>query len=375
MRQLPTLQTYQPNYLGFAQAIDQKQQRTQEQNYLDTTRAQAATEHAEDRNYLTEQRAVQGEKDKRVTESQAIANAFKGGNAEQRTQIYKSMGGIGGITFVGKDVSIEYPDSVVTGPSAAVQEMAENIAKNPDYLDDPQTARWFTSQGGSIARKDIKAPTTRTIQRGRSKVTEEYNPKTKTWKTVGSGSMDAPKPVIQKDSRTKEKKNYDAGQKDEGFKNYLKEKSKVKDKSNKFGWVDQGDGTKIWSELKKGVTATASKTGVDRNKLTLPAAKAKYLSLGEKKLKIKSGGSELEQLAKSLGVAFNKDVDIKTPQGVAQLKEELTAIIDQQMEELNTTYNLGYGKKKAAPVPIQTPVVDENPVTHTFTLKDGLNPI
>jgi len=194
MRQLPALQTYQPNYLGFAQAMDQKQQRTKEQNYLDTTREQAATEHTEDRNYLINQREGQAEEAGYVREARAIGKALQAGNTEQANQIYKSLGGKSeaGISILGKDVSIDYEDSVFTGPASVVAELVDQVSQAPQHMKNPQTWKWFASKGGSIKLKEAKAPITKVFQEGRNKITKQWNPKKKTWEQVASGAMDKP---------------------------------------------------------------------------------------------------------------------------------------------------------------------------------------
>lgn len=149
-----------------------------------------------DRQRTLEQNKVDREREEQLykyqTESTAISAALKAGNQEDANAIYKRLGGMSetGVTVKGDTVDIDYKDSTFSGPASVVAELVDNVSQKPEYMLDPKTISWFASKGGSIKKKEQKAPTTRTIQKGRENVQQEYvNGK---WVEVGRGPKDKP---------------------------------------------------------------------------------------------------------------------------------------------------------------------------------------
>ena len=96
--------------------------------------------------------------------------ASKASTPEKARQIYKTYTGEEtgpDFSFVGGDLELTYPDGTkISGPRTAIQEVTEQVAKDPSWLTDPdkamKTTAWMAARGVNIAYADQGKPTYRT---------------------------------------------------------------------------------------------------------------------------------------------------------------------------------------------------------------------
>jgi hypothetical protein len=190
-------------------------------NALNMRSAQIQMQGAEMQNALTQKKLGSYDEDREYqkklqhfqTEAQALTAAFKSGNPDQAKKIYLNLGGnpVASMDFEGDDVSIDYGESTVKGTRKHVTELFEKIGEDPAWAKDPKTWAWAAARGISVERKEAKET------------------------------------PDQKLERQKELETHKAG-------------LKGNQEKEKFGWVEQSDGSKVWSKLEPGTTSASDNT-------------------------------------------------------------------------------------------------------------------
>ena len=128
-----------------------------QRDYAEEDRKRNLLEHAEDREAEKQVKGYQ-------REATAISTALKAGNTAQANQIYKQLGGKSesGVTIAGQDVSIDYGQSTIKGPSGAVSELMEQVARDPGWITDSEkaakTKAWMSARGISFEQRTQRKP-------------------------------------------------------------------------------------------------------------------------------------------------------------------------------------------------------------------------
>jgi hypothetical protein len=280
-------------------------------NALNMRSAQIQMQGAEMQNALTQKKLGSYDEDREYqkklqhfqTEAQALTAAFKSGNPDQAKKIYLNLGGnpAASMDFEGDDVSIDYGESTVKGTRKHVTELFEKIGEDPTWAKDPKTWAWAAARGISVERKEAKET------------------------------------PDQKLERQKELETHKAG-------------LKGNQEKEKFGWVDQPDGTKVWSKLEVGTTS-GDKTD---KPMTKAQANKEYLRVQGLIDKVKNSGG-LDQVM----LASMPDNGIKKALLGADRSEYL-GILQSYADSLAEEYKLEFkktqpqedsGKKKGTYIP------------------------